>query len=94
MPHFASECFEDLKINDQVKWPLVENKFLINDEINIVIQVNGKKRSIVNCKKGITEQALMKSIKDNAKVNKFLENKKNIKSIFIKDKLLNLIIKD
>ena len=36
----------------------------------------------------------MKTIKDNVKVNKFLENKKNIKSIFIKDKLLNLIIKE
>ena len=94
MPHFASECFEDLKINDQVKWPLVENKFLINDEINIVIQVNGKKRSIVNCKKGITEESLMKIIRNDLKVNKFLNDKKNIKSIFIKDKLLNLVFKE
>ena len=71
---------------------MVENKFLINDEINIVIQVNGKKRSIVNCKKGITEESLMKIIRNDLKVNKFLNEKKNIKSIYIKDKLLNLII--
>ena len=35
----------------------------------------------------------MKIIKEDVKLNKFFENKKNIKSIFIKDKLINLIIK-
>ena len=71
----------------------LEKKFLVNDDTNIVIQINGKKRSIINCKKGITEESLMKIIKDEVKINKFLNNKKNIKSIFIKDKLINLIVK-
>ena len=93
MPHFASECLEELKINYKIEWPIVDKKFLIIDEINIVIQINGKKRSIINCKKGIKEESLMKIIKEDVKLNKFLENKKNIKSIFIKDKLINLIIK-
>ena len=94
IPHFASECLEDLKIDHKVKWPIVEKQFLINENINIVIQINGKKRSIINCKKGITEENIMKIIKDDMKVNKFIDNKKNIKSIFIKDKLLNLIVKE
>ena len=55
--------------------------------------MNGKKRSIVNCKKGISEESLMKIINKDTKVNKFLKDKKNIKSIFIEDKLLNLVIK-
>ena len=38
------------------------------------------------------EESLMKIIMDDLKVNKFLKNKKNIKSIFIQDKLINLII--
>ena len=83
-----------MKIDHKVKWPIVDKKFLINEDINIVIQVNGKKRSIINCKKGITEKSLMKIIKDEVKINKFLNNKKNIKSIFIKDRLLNLIVKE
>ncbi len=94
IPHFASECLEDLKIDHKVKWPIVEKKFLVSEDTTIVIQINGKKRSIINCKKGTTEEALIKIIKDDIKVNKFLENKKNIKSIFIKNKLLNLIIKE
>jgi len=35
----------------------------------------------------------MKIIKKDLKINKFINNKKNIKSIYIKDKLLNLVIK-
>ena len=47
-----------------------------------------------NCKKGITEETLMKTIKEDVKINKYLNNKQKVKSIFIKDKLLNLIIKE
>ena len=66
IPHFACECLEDLKIDHKVKWPIVEKQFLVNEDTNIVIQINGKKRSIVNCKKGITEESLMKIIKDDS----------------------------
>ena len=93
MPHFASECLEDLDIDQKIKWPDVDKKFLINEDTNIIIQINGKKRSLVKCKKGTTEESLIKTIKGDIKINKYLENKKNIKSIFIKDKLLNLIVK-
>ena len=84
IPHFASECLDDLKIDHKVKWPLVDKQFLVSEDTNIVIQINGKKRSIINCKKGTNEKTLMKTIKDDVKVNKFLENKKNIKSILLK----------
>jgi leucyl-tRNA synthetase len=94
IPHFSSECLEDLKINSKIEWPVADKKFLISEDTNIVIQINGKKRSIINCKKGITEKSLMKIVKEDVKINKFLNNKKDIKSIFIKGKLLNLIIKE
>jgi len=93
IPHFVSECLEDLKIDYKLKWPSVDKKLLMSENISIIIQINGKKRSIINCKKGITEKSLIKIIQDDTKINKFLNNKKYIKSIFIKDKLLNLIIK-
>jgi len=94
LPHFGSECLEDLKIDHKkIEWPIVNKKFLVSEEINIVVQINGKKRSIINCKKGIKEDSLIKVIKQDIKLNKFLENKKNIKTIFVKDKLINLIIK-
>ena len=94
IPHYASECLEDLKIDHQVKWPIIEKQFLVSEDINIIIQINGKKRSIINCKKGTTEEALMKTIEEDVKINKYLNNKQKVKSIFIKDKLLNLIVKE
>ena len=93
IPLFVSECLEDLKIDLNIKWPLVDKKLLISEETNIVIQINGKKRSIINCKKEITEENLIKNIKKDIKINKFLENKKIIRSIFVKNKLINLITK-
>ena len=92
VPHFASECLEDLKITSKVEWPITDKKILINEKIDMVIQVNGKKRSIINCKKEISEDSLIKLIKDDKKLDKFIKNKKIVRSIFIKNKLINLIV--
>ena len=94
VPHFASECLEDLKITSKVEWPIADKKILMSDEIDMVIQVNGKKRSIINCKKEISENSLIKLIKDDKKLDKFIKNKKIVRSIFIKHKLINLIVKE
>ena len=94
VPHFASECLEDLKITSKVEWPIAEKKFLINKEIDMVIQINGKKRSIIKCKTEITEDSLIKLIKNDKKLDKFIKNKKIVRSIYIKNKLINLIIKE
>ena len=94
VPHFASECLEDLKITSKVEWPIADKKFLMSEKIDMVIQVNGKKRSIINCKKEISEDSLIKLIKDDKKLDKFIKNKKIVRSIFIKNKLINLIVKE
>ena len=93
IPHFASECLKDLSIDDQQLWPLVEEKFLGTNDVNIVVQINGKKRSILNTTRDISEEDFIKKIKDDDKIGKILDNKEIIRSIFIKNKLINLIIK-
>ena len=47
LPHFSSECLEDLKFKDKVEWPKTEKKYLNEDRIDYVIQINGKKRAIL-----------------------------------------------
>ena len=42
-PHLANECLEKLNVNKDIEWPIVENKYLIKEKNDIVIQVNGKK---------------------------------------------------
>jgi len=94
IPHFASECLQDLKDNSTQKWPKADKKFLDEENINFVIQINGKKKLIINTSKGISEEMLINMIKKDNKTNKLLENKEIIRSIFVKDKLINLIIKN
>ena len=43
IPHFSNECLKDLKYSSNFVWPEYNEKFLEEDLINIVIQVNGKK---------------------------------------------------
>ncbi len=93
IPHLASECLEDVQDNNKKKWPKVEEKFLTGNNVNLVIQINGKKRSIINILKGTEEGKLIKQVKNDLNIKKYLKNKNIIKSIFIKDKLINLIIK-
>ena len=43
IPHFAFECLENLKETGNKDWPIADKKFLISNNVNIVIQINGKK---------------------------------------------------
>ena len=93
IPHFASECLSELESDNEKKWPVVNNQFLTTNNINIVIQINGKKRSLINVLKDINEEEIIKQIKKNTNTKKYLDNKNIIRTIFIKNKLINLIIK-
>ena len=64
-----------------------------SETVKYVIQINGKKRSIINSKKDIDEKTLIEKIKKDQKIGKFLDGSNIIRSIFVKNKLINLIIK-
>ena len=44
IPHFANECISLLKTNAKIEWPKINENLLIEEKINFVIQINGKKR--------------------------------------------------
>jgi len=92
-PHLASECLGEIKKNNNYSWPEISLKYLQKKKYNIVVQINGKKRSIILIEKSIEEADLLKKIKKAKELEKFLSGKDIIKTIFIKDKLINLIVK-
>ena len=92
MPHLANECLDNLNVKDKNEWPMINEKFLKKENFNIVIQINGKKRDLMNFNKEINEKDLLLEIENNEKIKKFLEDKKIKKSIYIKNKLINLIV--
>ena len=92
LPHIASECLQNIDKNIDLNWPNYEEKFIKNDSNIIVIQINGKKRGLINAKPNLNEEDLIKNINIDKNLSKYLIGKKIKKKIFIKNKLINLII--
>ena len=91
LPHFANECLSMIKAKN-FKWPEYDTSMLKEETINVVIQINGKKRGLIQTKPNITEEKLFEIIKNDEKIMKYFDQKKIKKKIYIKDKLLNIII--
>ena len=92
-PHLASECLEEITTNKNYLWPEIKDKYLQSNLCKIVIQINGKKRGLILMKKNIKESDLIAEVKKTKELQRFTEEKIIIKTIFIKDKLINLILK-
>ena len=83
---------QELECKNHSEWPKIEPGFKIEEKINIVIQINGKKRGIISLDSEIEENDLIKEIKKDVNILKFIENKKVSKTIYIKNKIINLIL--
>ena len=92
IPHFSSECFEDLGYSDEVNWPNANLSFVNKDKIDYVIQINGKKRAILNDNRDIDQESLLLKIKSNKIVEKYIKDKTINKIIFVKNRLINLLM--
>ena len=93
LPHLISECLMDIKRDSAISWPLPQKEFLEEKYVNIVIQINGKKKSLIKIEKDVDENKLLENVKKDKKVSIFLEKKSVFKHIIVKNKLINLIVK-
>ena len=94
IPHFASECLEEIGETDNVLWPNFDTTLLESEDVNYVIQFNGKKRAILKAKKDIHEQDLLEIVKKDKIVNKYFGEKEIIKIIFVKNRLINILVNE
>ena len=93
IPHYSSECIKLINSSLDVKWPDIDNKILIQKNINYVVQINGKTRQIISEKSDLSEIELMDLIKKDKSANKYIKSEANIKRIiFIPNKLINIIV--
>ncbi|RPG55781.1 MAG: leucine--tRNA ligase [Flavobacteriales bacterium TMED235] len=92
IPHLTSECLDDLGVTERKDWPSVNKKFLEEDKIDYVIQINGKKRLILKENRDMDQDSLLDKIKMNGLTEKYIKNKTINKIIFVKNKLINLLI--
>ena len=92
LPHFSNECLTMLQKQHDVTWPSVNEEFLVENIINYVVQINGKKRAIINSKPNLSEEEFMELIKNNFSIKKYFEKNEIKKLIFIPNKLINIIL--
>ena len=91
VPHFSSECLQLLNSKEK-RWPKYDENELQENTVKIVIQINGKKRGLIETKKEISEEKLFEIISNDETITKYFDEKNVKRKIYIKDKLMNIII--
>ena len=92
LPHLINECLSEMNYDKNNSWPEIEAKFLERTNIDYVIQINGKKRSLINAEKGIKQELLFELVKKDKLLDKYLKDISIKKIIFVKNRLMNILI--
>ena len=94
-PHLSSELWENVKLPGQITeqpWPGYDEKFLIEDEVEIVIQVNGKVRDRMNMSIQASEEELKAAALANPKIQQLIAGKIVQKTVIVPKKLVNIVV--
>jgi len=94
-PHLSEEIWAMLGNKESVfksEWPKYDREAIKEEEITFVIQVNGKLRASLSLPVDTPEEEAKKLALRNERVKKFIQDKNIIKSIFVPNKLINLVV--
>jgi len=100
-PHIAEELYQSsfAKASEDKKdsiffktWPEYDEKLIKKDKIDLIIQINGKVRDKIEVKTDISEKEARELVLLNEKIKVWLNNQKPKKIIFVKNKLVNIVI--
>lgn len=95
-PHISSELWMQLGNEDFIEksgWPKWSEEFLKSDEIQFIVQVNGKLRGKIKVAVEAEKDEILALAKNEDNVSKFLQDKEIVKEIFVPNKLINFVIK-
>ncbi|MGB9791139.1 MAG: leucine--tRNA ligase, partial [Thermacetogeniaceae bacterium] len=96
-PHLTEELWELLGEEGSVhrqKWPAFDPEALVEDEIEIVVQVNGRVREHLRVPAGISKEEMERIVLEQPKVKEILAGRELQKVICVPGKLVNLVVKD
>jgi leucyl-tRNA synthetase len=95
VPHLAEECWSLVGGQSSLikePWPKINHKYLEDDEATVVIQINGKRRGEVIVSKEASEKDIYDEIQDIKNIKDALSGKNILKSIYVPNKILNIVI--
>jgi leucyl-tRNA synthetase len=94
-PHISEELWQQLGHEGSVhlsSWPVHDEKYLVEDKITIVVQVNGKVRANLQLPADATEETIVNAAKADPNAANYLRNKEIRKTIYVPHKLINFVI--
>ncbi|XCN75233.1 MAG: leucine--tRNA ligase [Candidatus Electrothrix aestuarii] len=95
VPHFCQELWESTghkELLDNQQWPAYDAEAIKEDELIIVVQVNGKVRSRLQVAADTDEESIKQAALDDEKITGFIGDKAVKKIIVVKGKLVNIVI--
>ncbi|MNL27183.1 Leucine--tRNA ligase [compost metagenome] len=95
MPHLAETCWEVLGKQGLVAdalWPEVDPALLIDDEVTLPVQINGKRRAEITVSKGMAASAVEALVLALEAVQKALDGKAPKKVVVVQDRIVNLVV--
>jgi leucyl-tRNA synthetase len=94
-PHVAEELWELMGHKESLAkaaWPAFDQAKTVEDTVEIVVQVNGKVRGKLVVPQGTDDKELERLASQDSNTQKFLAGKKVIRTIVIKNKLVNIVV--
>jgi leucyl-tRNA synthetase len=94
-PHLAEELWNYIGHKDSVHnqaWPKYDKNLIKEEVITLVVQINGRIRDKVEVEAGITESKAKELTLSREKIKKILDKKQIKKTIFVPNKLINIVV--
>ena len=95
-PHVTEELWSNLGNKKSIflsKWPAIDENFLVED-VSISIQINGKAREIMTLEKDTPENLMIEKAKNTGSITERLLGKEIIKTIAVKNRVVNFVVKE
>ena len=95
-PHLANECWEKIGetgLVEEQPWPMFDEKLLVQDEVEMGVQVNGKVRATIRLSPTADEATARSIAFAQEKVQKHLEGKEIVKIVYVPGRIFNIVMK-
>jgi len=94
-PHLAEELWQRMGHSESLAyapWPVAEEKWLVEDTLKLVVQVNGKVRSTILVPTDASKEAILEASKSDENVARYLEGVSIRREIYVPGRLVNIVV--
>jgi leucyl-tRNA synthetase len=94
-PHFAEELWQRTGHQPSIffqKWPKWDESFTTSDTVTVAVQINGKLRGTITVKAEAPEDLVLETASKDPAITRYLDGKQIRKKVYVKNRILNLVV--